>query len=105
MLGCAAAQFRKNEEIEEVHHTQYNQHQSNLAAQDFQGGLRIGGLIAILQCQRHESDVDEIKSDHQQMIDRIGQSFISQEAVHEKNTTVFVQGSGDPDRQGYADDL
>ena len=100
----AAAHLRKNEQIEEVHDAEDDENQADFGAEDFQGGAGVGGLVAVFQGECDVADVDEVKADDQEVIDRIGQRRVAVKAVHEEDSTVAVQGAGHPDRQTDADD-
>ena len=60
----AAAEFREDEEVEEVHHAKNDEHKTDFAAKDLDGSLGVRGLIAVFQSERDESYVNEIKTDH-----------------------------------------
>jgi hypothetical protein len=53
-------------------------------------------MLAIFECQRHESDVHQIKPYDQQVVDGISQGGVSEKAVDEKYAAVFVKRSSDP---------
>jgi hypothetical protein len=99
----AAAHPRKDEQVEEVHDAEHDQHHADFAAEDLNGRLGIGRLIAVFEREGDEADIDEVKADHEQVIDRIGEALIAQETVHEEDAPVFVERFGDPDRKGHAD--
>jgi hypothetical protein len=96
-------QFREHEQVEEVHHAQYYENQADLRAKDLQSRLSVDRLFPIFQCKANETDVNQVKTDHEQVIDRIGQGLIAQETIDQKNTAIFVQCASDPNRQRDAD--
>ena len=94
---------REDVEIEEVHEAQHQQDHADLRAQTFQTLLRSRRRHAILQRERHITDVDQIEPDDEQVIDRVRKLLVSQKTIHEEDTTVCMQRPGDPDGERNAD--
>src|SRR5258708_36750531 len=86
-----------------MHHPQDYQYQAHLGAQSLQATGQIDSLLPIFQGQGNEPNVNQVKTDDQQVIYRIGQRFVSEKTVHQEDTPVLVQGPGDPNGQGNAD--
>jgi hypothetical protein len=86
-----------------MHHTQNKQHQTHLGAQALDRLCQVGGLIAVFERERDIADVHEVKPGGKHVVDRIRQSFVSQERVDQEDSTVLHERSRDPDCQRYAD--
>src|SRR4030095_4676848 len=63
----------------------------------FEYALQVRGLVAVFHGESHVADVDQVKANEQQMIERIGQSFVAVKAVYEEDAPAFVQGLRNPD--------
>src|SRR5271170_1612903 len=83
--------FGKDEEVEKVHEAQDQQDPADLGAQRFQHTLQVCGLVIRLEGQRDESKVNQVKADKEQVIDRIGEGLVAEEAIDEKNASVLMQ--------------
>ena len=101
MAQRPSSHAREHKQIEEVHQTQHQQHQSDLCTEVFNRFLGVHRRDSVFQGERHVADVDEVKPDHEQMIHRIGQLFVAKKAVHEKDSSVPVQCTGDPYGEGH----
>ena len=95
--------LRENVEIEEVHPAQYQQHQPDFRTKRFHGFLGTGCCDPVFQGQRYEADIDEVKPDHQQVVDGIRELFVAEKAVHEKNTAALMERTCHPDGKRDAD--
>src|SRR5215216_634284 len=100
---CAPPHAAEDKQVEEVHPAEDEKHQTYLYGQGFNALFRCGNDVAELQGQADVAEVDEVKADDEQVIDRVGEGFIAVEDVDEEDATVFVEGTGDPDGQGDAD--
>src|SRR5215475_13153458 len=94
---CAPPHFREHENIEEMHKAEHQHNYADLPTHRFEHLTNICGNDALLQCEGHITDVDKIKTHDEEVIDRIGQSFVAAERINQKNATVFVQRQRDPD--------
>lgn len=92
--------FVEIEEIEEMHSPEHQQHDPEFGAEEFQHALEIERLRSVPQGGRDEADVDEIKSDHEQMIHRIGHFFVAPKGLDEKHPPVAMERARDPDGHG-----
>ena len=101
--GSAPAHAAEDEEVEEVHPAKDEKHHADLYRQGFNALLSCCDGVPELQGQSNVAEVDQVKTDDEQVIDRIGEGFVAVEDVDEKDAAIFVEGAGDPDGQGDAD--
>ena len=94
----------KDEEIEEVHESQNQQYPADFGAQRFQYTLQVGRFVVRFERQRDEAEVDQVKADEEQMIDRIGEGLVPEETIDEKNASVLMQRLRHPDGEQDADE-
>ena len=87
-----------------MHDAEDDENEADFGAEDFKGGAGVRGLVAIFQGERDVARVDEVETNDQEVINRIGQRFVSVKAVHEEDSAAAVQGAGDPHRETHADD-
>jgi hypothetical protein len=99
----ALSHFGKDEEIEEVHEAEDQQHATDFRAEDFEGFFAVAGCATVFKGQADVANVDQIKTDDQEMIDGIGEPFVPMKAIHKKDPAVFMQSAGDPDREADTD--
>ena len=72
-------------------HRAENEHDhADLATDRFEHFANICGSDALLQRERYVADIDKIKADDKEVIDRIGQSFVAAERINQKNAPVFM---------------
>src|SRR5712692_5777121 len=86
-----------------MHHAEHHEDQTHLAAKNLQCGLGIYRFGPIFQSQSNETDVNEIKTDDQQVVDGIGQGLVAKETIDEEDTPILVKCASNPDGQCYAD--
>ncbi len=105
MLGpqTFAAHLVEVEEIEEVHRAEHEHHDAELGAEEFNHRLRAGGFLAITQGHGDEPDVDQVESDDEQVVDRVGHGVVAAKGLHEEDAAVAVERSRDPDGHGDGD--
>ena len=94
----------KIKHIEEVHESQDQQDHAELGGNVLYTLHQRLGFSAILQVQQDETDVNEIKANHQQVVYRVSHLFLIFEGIQEKDTPVIVQRACHPDGHGDADD-
>src|SRR6266550_5346036 len=94
---CAPAHFRKHQDVKEVHGAKHEHDHADLATDRFEHFANICGSDALLQRERYVADIDKIKADDKEVIDRIGQSFVAAERINQKNAPVFIQRICYPD--------
>ena len=99
----APAHAAEDEEVEEVHPAKDEKHHAHLYGKGFNALLSRSDGVAEFQGHGHVAEVDQVKTDDKQVIDRIGEGFVAVEDVDEKHAAIFVEGAGDPDGQGDAD--
>ncbi|HJS25014.1 MAG TPA: hypothetical protein VJ751_11720 [Pyrinomonadaceae bacterium] len=99
----ATSHAAEDEEVEEVHPAEDEEHQAYFDGQGFNALLRRADDVAELQGQANVAEVDQIEADDEQVIDGVGEGFVAMEDVDEEDSSVFVEGTGDPDGQGDAD--
>ena len=87
-----------------MHEAQDQQDPADLGAQRFQHTLQVNRLLIRLEGQRDEAEVDQIKADKKEVINRIGEGLIPEEAIDEKNASVFVQRLRHPDGERNGDE-
>ena len=104
MEQSAFPHLREHCQVEKMHSTQHQQHQTDFCAEAFERLLRVGGRGAVFQRERHVADVDEIKSDDQKVVHGIRELLVAEKTVHQKYAPVFMQRARDPDRQRDADE-
>src|ERR1044071_3763030 len=80
---CAPSHAAEDKEVEEVHPTEDEEHQTDLYGQGFNALLCRGDHVAELQGQADVAEIDEVKADDERVIDRIGEGFIAMEDVDE----------------------
>src|SRR5450432_1922438 len=85
-----------------MHDAEHHEHESDFRAEKFDRGLQVVRFVAVLERQRDISDVDQIKSDDQQMIDGISPRFIAMKCIDQKNPPTAMQSFGDPNREHNA---
>src|SRR6476659_6491941 len=98
--GAAAAPATKKEQVKEVHATEHDQYHADLDGQCFHRFLRGSDDVPEFQGHADVPEVDQVEADDEQVIDRIGEGFVAVEDVNQKHAAVFVEGAGDPNRQG-----
>ena len=99
----ALAHVGEHPQIDEVHAAEHQKNKSDLGAQEFDGLLQVRRLIAVFERQRHISDVDQIKADDQQMIDRVGQLAVVVERFHQKDQPILGERPRHPNGEQHAD--
>ncbi len=67
--GGAAAHAAEDEQIEEVHPAEDQQDRANFYGKRLDAFLGRGDFIAQLECQTDKTEIDQIKADHQKVID------------------------------------
>src|SRR5579862_4462579 len=91
-------------QIKKVHGPKHEENEPDFGAQGFHCFLRIRRRGAVFQGESDVTDIDKIKSNHQQMIDRVRQRFVAEETIHEKNPSVFVESPRHPDGEANTDE-
>ena len=86
-----------------MHETKDQENPPDFRAQYLQGTLRVLGNAAVFQGERDISDVDEVKTDDEQVVYRIGELLIPAKAIDEKNPTILMESPGDPNGKPDAD--
>ena len=97
------AQAIEDVEIEEVHCPEYEQDRSDLGTHQFQGRSHRVCRAVCCQCLSHIADIDQVKTDNQQMIHRCRKLCVSAKGIDEKDLAVPVKRSCNQDRRGKAD--
>ena len=64
-----------------------------------QGGKGVGGF----ERESYVADINELETDDEEVIDGVGEFFVTVEGVDEEDSAVFVEGASDPDGEGDAD--
>ena len=72
-----------------MHAAQDQQDETYFGAQALDRLGQVRRLIPVLQGQRYVTDVHQIEADRQQVVDRVGQSFVAQERVDQKDPAVL----------------
>jgi len=85
-----------------MHHAEHEHHYADLSTDRFQHFANICGSNALLQRERNVTDVDKVKANEKEVIDRVGQSFVAAEGVDQKNASVFMQRLCCPDGERNA---
>src|SRR5262245_42286950 len=88
---CAPTHFRKHQDVKEMHGAEHEHDHADLATDRFEHLADIDGSDVLLQSKRYVADVDQVKTHHQKVIDRIGQTLVSTERIDQKNAPVFMQ--------------
>lgn len=101
--GRTLSRASKDVEIEKVHHAENEHHYPKLAAARFKDALGVGDLEIEFHVEGYEADVNEVKTDNQQMIDTVGELLVAVKAVDEKDSPALVQRPRDPDGQRNGD--
>src|SRR6266576_5001958 len=99
---CAPAHFRKHQDVKEVHGAKHEHDHADLATDRFEHFANICGSDALLQRERYVADIDKVKADDKEVIDRIGQSFVAAERINQKNAPVFMKRLRYPDGERNA---
>ena len=86
-----------------MHRSQDEQHDANLGAERLEHALQRLGFFAVLHREAYVADIDEVKADDEQVIDRVGEGFIPMEGIDEEKSSIFVECSGDPNGEPDAD--
>jgi len=94
----AAVDAVEEEEIEEMHSAQNKEHEPDFPRQRFDALRGVFGILAYFQRQTDITEINQVKPDDEQMIDRIGERFVAVKDVNQKNPAVFMQGLRDPNR-------
>src|SRR5690606_31881812 len=103
LFDSAFTHFREDREVHEVHRAEDKEHNADFAAQNFEGISEVLRFGAILQSEADITNVDEIKTDEQEMIDGVSQGFVAVKAIDETDAAVFVESPCDPGRESDAD--
>src|SRR5687767_3563751 len=93
----------EDKEVEEVHAAQDQQYHADLDRQRLNTFLRRGDLVTEFQRETDVTKVDQVKTDDEQVIDRVGETFVAVEDVYEKDASVFMERARDPDGERDAD--
>src|SRR5205085_10799353 len=72
MKQTAPAHFGKHQQIEKMHAAQNEQDDPDLAAQKLKHFSQIGWGAGLFQSERDVADVNQIESDDEQMVNRVG---------------------------------
>ena len=94
----------KIKHIEEVHESQDQQDHSKLGGDVLYTFLQCCWWRAEPEEDQYETDVNEIKPNHQQVVYRVGHLFLIFESIQKKDAPVFVERASDPDGHGDTDD-
>src|SRR6266446_2099811 len=92
----------KNEKVEKVHDAKDYQHHSNFSRQRLNTRLRGFNLVTKFERQANVTKINQVKADHQQMIDRICQRLVTVKDINQKHPSVFVERASYPDGQRNA---
>ena len=90
MQKCAPTHFRKHQDVEEMHRAENEHDHADLTTDRFEHFSNICGSDTLLQRKRYVADIDKIKADDKEVIDRIGQLFVAAERINQKNAPVFI---------------
>src|SRR6266550_504041 len=99
---CAPAHLRKHQDVEEMHRAENEHDHADLTTDRFEHFSNICGSDALLQRERYVADIDKVKADDKEVIDRIGQSFVAAERINQKNAPVFMKRLRYPDGERNA---
>ena len=87
-----------------MHGTEHEENDTHFSTQGFKNPLRGVHGNSELKETRHKSQVDQVETDHQQVIHAVGQRFILVKAIDEKDPAILRQGSRDPNGETDAQD-
>ncbi len=73
----ASAHFGEDEDVEEMHAAEHEHHYADFTTDCLKHSAEICGRNALSQSKRDVADIDEIKANNEQMVDRIGQLFVA----------------------------
>ena len=62
MIQTPFTQFRKHEKVEEVHHPEHKQHDTQLGTERFQNALQVPWCSLLPERECHVTDIDEIEA-------------------------------------------
>src|SRR5271155_5600297 len=82
--------------VGKMHEPQDHHHETDFRAQKLERLDQTRRLGTVAQGQSDKADVDEVKTDEQQMIDRIGEGLLALKILHQKYAPVALQGLPDP---------
>ena len=94
----------KIKHIEEVHESQDQQNHTELGGDVLYTFLQRCWGRAEPEEDQYETDVNEIKPNHQQVVYRVSHFFLIFEGIQKKDAPVFVQRACHPDGHGDTDD-
>jgi hypothetical protein len=97
-----AAHLIEVEHVEKMHAAQDQEDHADLGAEVLEGFDDIPGMLAVLECEGYEADVDQVEADDQQMVDAVGHRLVAVERIDQEDPAVLVQRPGHPDRQPEA---
>ena len=80
-----------------MHGAKHEHDHANLATDRFEHFANICGSDALLQRERYVADIDQIKANNKEVIDRVGQSFVATERINQENAPVLMQCLRYPD--------
>ena len=103
LLFVSLPHFDEEEDVEEVHSAEDKENEADLGSEDLEDILVIDDRLEDLQIEDNEAEVDEVKADDEQVVDAVGEFFVSLTAIDQKDAAVFVQGSGNPNRERQGD--
>lgn len=93
----------ENEEVEEVHDSEDDQNKADLEGEELHRILKAGRLASVFEGECDVTDVDQVETHHEKVIDRVGQGFIASETLYQEKAPVPMERARHPPCQHNAD--
>ena len=102
LLLISLPHFHEEEDIKEVHSTQNQEDETDLGSENLKDVLIVNDRFDDLEVEDDKAKVDQIKAHNQQVVNAVGEFFVSLATIDQEDAAVFVKSAGDPDceRQG-----
>src|SRR5215207_1777785 len=81
----ASSHAAEDVQIKEVHPAEYEEHHADLYRQRFNALFSVVYGVAELEGQADVTEVDQVKANDEQVIDRIGEAFVAMEDIDEEH--------------------
>lgn len=86
-----------------MHAAEDEQDDADLAAEVLDDLLRVGGWDIGLEREADVTEINQVKANDEEMVDRIGHRLVSAEDIDEEDASVLMQSLRDPDGERDAD--
>jgi hypothetical protein len=95
--------FHKEEDVEKVHPSENQKDKANFGSENLEDILVVNHRFDDLQIENDTAQVDEVEPNDTQVINAVGEFFVSLAAIDQKDAAVFMKGAGNPNREWKGD--